>query len=373
MPSSASVSAVRGPLHDALCSALRGEDGQLSRAVLDLARFHRVHLLLAHGRLGRIEDDGVRAGWSAELREAAIADLFRERELTRMLRGLAAAGIDALLMKGAALAYSLYAAPHLRPRADLDVLIARSDLEAADRVLLAAGWLHAPEQSHDSVMTQRHYVLGGNPSCAEHLDLHWKIAVPHVFGDALGFGELGARAVPLPALGPDARILSPPDALFLACLHRVAHHHDSADLLWLWDIHLLTSTLTKEERTVFAALAAARSMRAVCSRGIELACERFATSGADALLGSLRPRAGDAPEPSARFLGGGMREVDRLRSDLAAVGGWRARLTLVSAHLFPGGDYVRSLYPRWPAVALPLAYVHRALRGAPAWFRRPAE
>ncbi len=358
---------------EALCAALRGEDPPVSNAAVDLARRHRVHLVLAQTAGHRVEDAVARAGLFAELRQAAIADLYRERELRRLLTQLAAADVHPLLLKGAALAYTVYGASHLRPRADLDVLIARSELELADRTIIAAGWIRLAEQSREAVTTQRHYVLAGVPSCTEHLDLHWNISVPHVFQDALTFDELAARAVSIDSLGPNARALSTPDALFLACLHRVAHHQDAADLVWLWDIHLLASRLTEPESARFVDLAAHRAMRAVCSRGLELASARFATPRLAAVFAALRAGAGAVREPSAEFLGGGMRQVDILHRDLIAVAGWRARLQLLSAHLVPSAAYMRSIYPRCPSLMLPLAYLHRMVRGAPEWFRRPVE
>ena len=114
-------------------------------------------------------------------------------------------------------------------------------------------------------------------------------------------------------------------------------------------------------------------MRAVCARGLELASACFATPCAGGLVAALRPAAADPAEPSVRFLGGGLRQVDVLRGDLATLSGWRARVALVGAHLFPNGAYMKSMYPRWPAAALPFAYIHRIVRGAPKWFRRPAD
>ena len=73
------------------------------------------------------------------------------------------------------------------------------------------------------------------------------------------------------------------------------------------------------------------------------------------------------------FLGGGLRQVDLLRGDLSTLVGWRARLGLLSGHLFPNVAYMRSRYPRWPAAALPVAYIHRIVRGIPKWFRRATE
>ena len=358
--------------HAALCAVMRGVQLPLSMALVESARHHDVHLLIAQQRAS--QEDGVSSAVLATaLRSAAITDLYREYELRRVLGLLAAGGVKALLLKGAALAYTVYAAPHLRPRGDLDLLIAHTDLQAADQALLAAGWLRAVEHDHESITTQRHYVPGEAARFAENLDLHWKIAVPRVFGDALGFEELASRAVPVRSLGSDALVLSAPDALFLACLHRVAHHGDTENLLWLWDIHLLASSLSDDERTLFADLADQRSMRAVCARGLELAEARFATPCAPDLIATLRQRAGSVDEPSARFLRGGTRQIDLLRFELATAGNWRARLALVSAHLFPNAAYVRAIYPRWPAAALPLAYLDRIVRGSPKWFRRAGE
>jgi len=356
---------------DALCAALRGEDLRISAALVGTARQHDMHLVLGLERPALAQDDVVGAGLTAALREAAMADLFRERELRRLLELLATAGVDALLLKGAGLAYTVYPAPHVRPRGDLDLLIARTDLESADQALAAGGWLRAIEQDNAWVTTQRHYVLNGMPSFAEQLDLHWNIAIPRVFADAVVFEELASRAVTITALGPHARTLSAPDALFLACLHRVAHHQDAADLLWLWDIHLLASGLSDRERAFFISLANAGSMRGVCARGLELAFARFATASAPALIEALGPVPGAPEEPSASFLRGGMRQIDLLQADLSVVGGWRARLAVIGAHLFPNARYMRSMYPHWPAAALPLTYLDRIVRGAPKWFRGP--
>jgi hypothetical protein len=298
-----------------------------------------------------------------------VVELIRERTLSGLLDQLAAAGVDVLLLKGAGLAYTAYPSPHLRPRADVDVMLPRIALERAERTLEAAGWARAVEPEAELITAQRHYVLAKPPAFAEQLDLHWKIAIPQIFGDTIAFEELRSRAVPVAALGPHARTLSAPDGLFVACLHRVAHHQDMVDLLWLWDIHLLASRLSDEERARFSGLAARASMRAVCTRGLELASVRFRTPRAADLIAALRPMPGQRPEPSARFLGG-LRQVDVLRSDLAALGGWRQGLALVAEHLFPPAAYIRSIYPRYPAAALPLAYLLRIVRGAPKWFRR---
>src|SRR5262249_30034460 len=156
----------------------------------------------------------------------------------------------------------------------------------------------------------------------------------------------------------------------LACTHRVAHHYDSDDLAWLWDVHLLAGALDADDAAAFVAEAARSATRAVCAHTLSLAHARFGTPAPGALIERVRPRAGDREEASARFLGGALSQAEILRSDLASLG-WRRGLTLLREHLFPPAAYMRSLYAGWPPMLLPAAYLHRIVNGAPKWLRRP--
>jgi hypothetical protein len=356
---------------DALCRRLRGEHVPITPAMVSTARRHRIHLVLAAAATPHDLSTDAGAPLRTELRTAEMIEMMRGRTLRRLLDQLSTAGIAALLLKGAGLAYTLYPSACLRPREDADLLIRRPDLDAAERSLTASGWARSAEPDAELASTQRHYDLTGPAAFTERLDLHWKIAIPQIFADAVTVEALMSRSVPVTALGPSAHTLSTADALFVACVHRVAHHQDVVELLWLWDIHLLASRLSVDERASFVALATRASMRAVCARGLILACARFQTAGALELISALQLRQGEPLEPSARFLVGNLRQVDLLRSDLSTLRGWQARVMLVGEHLFPSIAYMRSMYPRCPAAALPLAYAHRIVRGAPKWFRRP--
>jgi hypothetical protein len=336
-------------------------------AFIDTARRHRVHLLLAASMTPRERATPQGAALARELTVAAALNAWSEDETRRLLAALAARGVDALLLKGTGLAYTIYAEPHLRPRLDVDLLIRRASLDAAESVLSAEGWSRPAERDAELAEPQRHYVKAAAGGRLYHLDVHWKVANPRVFADALAFDDLIARAEPVPALGPSARTLSVPDALLLACVHRVAHHADAIDLLWLWDVHLLIGRLGPEARSQFTAAAQQAAICAVCRRGIGLAADCFSTPGAAPLAADLGRLAGASSEPSAEFIGG-VAAASVLRSDLATLG-WSGRVSLVAEHLFPSMAYMQSRYPRWPRALLPLAYVDRIVRGAPKWFR----
>jgi hypothetical protein len=108
-------------------------------------------------------------------------------------------------------------------------------------------------------------------------------------------------------------------------------------------------------------------MRAVSARGLALAATAFHTP-VEILIARLTTGTFEA-EPSAAFIGGA-RIVDVVASDLRHAGAWPRRWQLLREHLFPSRAYIGERYPRWPAALLPLAYVYRIARGAPAWFRR---
>jgi len=351
----------------AVCARLCGGTARLTRSVVAAAKQHRVHLLLAASLSRDERADPETADLSRELWTAAALDARCERDLQELLEALAAEGVDALLLKGVGLAHSVYPAPHVRPRVDTDLLIRRDMLEQAERLFAAEGWTRPIEREVELSAAQRHYVKPGAADTLQHLDVHWRIANPQRFANALSFDEMRSRAIDIPALGGHARTLGHADALFLACVHRIAHHGGEVRLLWLWDVHLLIQRLSRSDRELFRWLTQRESMCAVCSSTIELSGHFFGTPGARELVDELRDRAQACDEPPDRLISDS-RLVNVLRSDLAILPGWRARASLLAEHLFPSRAYMRSVYPAWPAVLLPLAYGYRIVRGAPKWF-----
>ena len=354
-----------GRVSGALPSGAGGSD-----AVLEAARRHRVDVLLADLMLRVSDDSGPwpfdRESLDAIVRLAAARDILDARDVSPIFSDAHRNRIDLLLLKGTALAYTHYPHPHLRPRNDIDLYVRHDDLDRAEAVLRSRGFERAPEANAELWTGQRHYAKTA-PAGAIHVDLHWRVVNPLVFADALTFDEVWPRAVSVPALGPSVRTLSPPDALLLACLHRVAHHQDRANLLWLWDIHLIASRLSAAEWSLALDTAASSRVRSVCARGLSLARERFGTVFPEQIRDSNRSATG---EPGAAFLREGLRLVDVARADLGALTTWREKFALVREHVCPPIAYMRTRYARCPPVLLPLAYLHRIIRGAPRWFAR---
>lgn len=321
---------------------------------------------------------GAEDAWSGDARararafvvDASVLRTLRDRELRRVLDRLGAAGVPCLLLKGAGLAYTRYRQPHTRRRGDADLLIRAADADRVTALLEADGYARAAEISGGYATSQMHFDRPDHPDQRYALDLHWRIVNAHAFADAIPFDEFAASRVAVTGLGALAWTLGTPHALALACIHCVAHHPNSDDLLWLWDVHLLASSMSPSESDVFVELASRSLARAVCAHTLAAAAARFHTPAAAPLIERVRLRPGDAEEPSARFLVGRLSQADILRSDLASLG-WRRGAALMREHLFPPASYMRAVYDQWPAALLPAAYLHRIVCGAPKWLRRP--
>jgi len=294
-----------------------------------------------------------------------LLDELAVRELQVALTVLEAQGIEPIVFKGAALAHTHYAESWLRPRLDADLLIAPAQRRRAFDTLEGLGYQRPAMISGELVSYQTMFVRA-HPIGVEHvLDVHWKIAERQAVADALSYDELHARSQAITVRGSTMRVPSSIDALLIACIHRAAHHQDTGNLIWVYDIHLIASRLSAEEWARFVDLAEEREVSSLCARGLQLAVDGFHTDVPDAVLDRLSGKR----EASAIFLRRNLRGVDRLAADLRALGPRRAPRLLIE-HLFPPAAYIKEKYGVQNRVLVPAFYAYRIVAGAAGWLRR---
>ncbi len=131
----------------------------------------------------------------------------------RALQTLEAAGIESIVLKGAALGPVIYGDPGVRPMTDFDLLVPR------DRALDAIDQLQpsfVPCEDPPNLPLRIAGVHSGELVDAEgrEIDLHWYVLWQSAPDDA--FWE---AAVPAQIAGVDVRILAPPDQLLHVCVH----------------------------------------------------------------------------------------------------------------------------------------------------------
>ena len=162
------------------------------------------------------------------LREQAAHALLLKNAAAEVLTLLDEEGVQAVMLRGRAVAESLYDRPNLRPQTDIDVLIREGDVERAEAALSAAGFRQAQK-----LLFVRGQVL---------LDVHveplgieriksWAHLTPLRAADFFDAGESGEIA------GAPALLVAPRVLLPYLCFHAMKHSFER--LVWLWDIALL--------------------------------------------------------------------------------------------------------------------------------------
>lgn len=117
------------------------ESGAGGGPLLPGLKLHREIRLMAANHLDAmgIDWNSVFADEKPDPRRAVLDHYARSRALKDALDALGEAGIRAVLLKGAALAF-FYESPALRPMCDVDILVAGADWQRAGEALRVSGW-----------------------------------------------------------------------------------------------------------------------------------------------------------------------------------------------------------------------------------------
>ena len=308
--------------------------------------------------------DAIRRSCHADALAEAAHELMRRAETTRVLAALATSGVEALLMKGTALAYSRYANSALRPRADCDLLVAPLTRETAAHAIRGLGYRRVSGPAGRYVGYQIELRCDDSRGVAHSVDLHWRISNAQSFAWLFAFDELAAASAPVPPLGPNARRLGDAHALIIALLHRVGNNvfvaRDFGDrLIWLYDIVLLVEAMSADDLLLFKRLVEDRGVVAMAIEGLARCAEYFRSPRVAALAAELR--SSDAARSGARLVRAhGMR---REWLELCAIPAPAARLRYLATRLFPSAEYLRERFPGDAERALPILHARRWLEG----------
>ncbi|HEX8692559.1 MAG TPA: nucleotidyltransferase family protein [Longimicrobium sp.] len=182
-----------------------------------------------------------RLGQVAAFRQARL-----EERLGQALGVLEGAGVEVLLLKGAALAVSVYGSFAERPMADLDLLVPADQAEEAQRLLLEAGWVRAapvPAERLDALYAGHHHLapLADAGGTGVVLELHTAPLPPgHPF--RLDAADLWRESLPVRVGARAARVPDLHHQVLHLCLHFAwAHAMESGAWRTLRDLRALSA------------------------------------------------------------------------------------------------------------------------------------
>jgi hypothetical protein len=225
---------------------------------------------------------------------AAVArNLVIDHHLSCALQALNNAGVPVIVLKGAALATTVYPGIGHRPMGDIDLLVHPQDRDRACAALEAAGYRFQPEpwarfHPFDAGFTGEMAFRrdGGVP-----IELHWQLT-PGEWIQRIADVETEAlwqAAQSLDFDGVRALQLSPPDSLIHLCLHLMAHSY--VHMVGYRDITLLLNHYQPFEWDVFLDRVARFRLRGACYFALEAAASVQGAPVPQKVLNALCPPA----------------------------------------------------------------------------------
>jgi hypothetical protein len=300
---------------------------------------------------------------------SVVRSLQMERQLQEIIEAFGEQGVQVLVLRGPALAFSLYEDPAMRPSGDLDLLVIPEQVVRARNILESLGYrcLAKRFEVARDFFREECFVHQENPGNTFPVDLHWVHWELHPFfkgSEEVDVLDLFQRAwkVETPTLAFET--LHPVDYLIHSAIHLIMIHKNEMRLSWIYDTALLAQHLqvpddweTLQKRCVAwrARLPLEHCLKmAQVWAGLEL------PDGFDDFSTWPRPT-----KDEATVWADTMRHhwvTILLKRSLANSSLLLKRVPSLLRLLFPHPDMVRYCYPTSSKWLLPVSYVRRWLR-----------
>ncbi|KUK63950.1 MAG: Uncharacterized protein XE10_0049 [Methanoculleus marisnigri] len=167
------------------------------------------------------------------------------RQIERVIAALEAEGIGVLLLKGPALARTVYPAAAMRQGSDIDLLIPYDDMQRCENVMAALGYAcpyraaeHAPQTEHHQTFYPE--AEGAGPFGIE---VHWRLDCGFGLSPDGFLDEVFSRSIRVEADDATFSTLSVPDHLLYQAFHMACQHCGATRLSWIYDIAMLAGEI----------------------------------------------------------------------------------------------------------------------------------
>ncbi len=304
----------------------------------------------------------------AYLRTSA-ANWLAFQELGDLLAQCARENISMILLKGAALANTVYPNIALRPMGDLDLLIRFADAPRLGEMLAVRGFAPSLEPTRNfyaEFSYDQAFVRGGKRPLM--IETHWHLFSQPYYRNRIPIAWFWERTQPMTVNGHAAQMFAPTAQIVHLAAHAVLHHQGQG----LLGAHDFALVLARQRAQINwdDALTAARAfgLNRVLLAALDQAREVWGVSAPDDVSAHLARAVG--LRERILFAVNTSRHVEaREVWDALNLPRGKSKLGYLKPILFPSRAYMLERYGIADARALPMHYARRLGRGAQLFAR----
>ncbi len=220
-------------IKDLICQSLNWEK------ILDSAFSHGIAPLLYQNLKNIPESHLIPQDVMDKLKKAyhgnVARNMFLYEELKRILEEFQETGVEAILLKGAALAKAVYRDIGLRPMVDIDLLVKQRDLTHVKKIMSDLRYVHTADSTSEKWYEENHHHLPLyiHPEKSVVVEVHRNIS-GHSFH--INIEEWWERITLVRIGNFQVRIPSPEDMVMHLCIHLFNHGYNEMTLRGICDI-----------------------------------------------------------------------------------------------------------------------------------------
>jgi hypothetical protein len=240
----------------------------------------RMMPLLFRNLLGLEADDPEMEVLKSMYRHQWVANHHRLHRGALALRVLEGAGIETMVLKGAALAQHRYGDIGVRRMLDVDILVRTDRAGDASEVLSSSGWTQLLATGLEMLLPAAHgtlFVDGAEGRVDLHWHALWSPAVEDDFWDA---------AQPIEVAGASTLAQCPADQLLQACVHGI--WSDGLGIRWVADAVAVLRSAADMDWDRLVERARARSLTLPLGEGLAYLRSAFGSPIPDTVMRSLK-------------------------------------------------------------------------------------
>jgi hypothetical protein len=176
---------------------------------------------------------------------AAARNLLAGRQIQSVTGALKDAGIPVILLKGHALARTVYPDPALRQSSDIDLLVQPHNIPASEEILEKLGYVCPVKTFHIS-QNEHHHEIFSPQGKGLHIELHWVTDNAFDLFPGGWLDDAFLRRIPIRSGDLSCDTFSHSDHLLYLAFHNVFQHW-SMRLDWVYDISRMMREFTTQD------------------------------------------------------------------------------------------------------------------------------